>query len=1069
MKKALLLLSFVLGLFSMALAQEVTVSGVVADASGEPLPGVTVQVKGTTVGTVTGLDGDYSLVAPAEGILVFRMVGYKVVEVKVANQSKINATLSEDAEQLEEVVVTALGFEASRDKMGASASKIEAKGIVESGETGVLNGMAGKASGVQITRSSGDPGAGSYIQIRGQSTITGNLQPLIIIDGIPVSNSSRGEDVDGVSQQSRLNDINPNDIASMQVLKGASAAALWGSRAANGVIIITTKKGSNSGGSMNVSFRSTVSFDKVNRSHELQDTYGQGTRGAYSPTQALSWGDKIADRSGAADVLDMTGGYFVSETGNKYYPILERNSQETYNQSNWDAVFQTGHFMENNLSISGGDVSGTYFLSLSDLRQEGTMRAGSDYNRSTIRFNADRKFGDSFKVTNNFSYAKVTSDRVQKGSNLAGLFLGLLRTPADFDIRDYKGDYYASEGAVPMEGYHRSYRRYLGSNNPIYNNPLWTINEQQNPSEVNRFIGSSEMMYMPAEWVDVIVRGGIDYSNDKRSTYFPVYSGNNTTGAYSEFNLTEAQYNFDVISRVSKNINEDIQTTTVFGFNYNQNDYNSIGGSMNTFIIDDAPANFDNAIAQNKTPSNFRSTVKTARAYATTNISFYEKLFWNASLAGESSSVFGEDAQSTFFYPSTDLAYQLVKGGDLLSFAKLRASWGQVGVQPNPYSTRTYYESAAFTESWGPSLDASGYGGAYMLSATQGDAAIKPEIKTEYEVGGDFRFFQDRLSVGATYFYNQTKDAILPVAVAPSTGFEFQYTNAGSLENQGIELEAGFQAISTGDFSLSFDANWTRLRNKVLSLNGTESLFLAGFTGTSSRAVEGQPLGVLWGSRFARDADGELILNENGFPTKDVTEGVVGNPNADWRGGLGTTLKYKGVRLYVLFEHSQGGDMWGGTTAVLDHFGRSARTATESVVPEGGLYTANGTFLEAGSTFRGTIHDFGAGNVALDQSYYSDGLGSGFNGVSEVAIEDATWTRLREVTLSYSMKNEWLKDNLHVGNVNFSATGRNLLLWTDFMGIDPETNLTGASNGRGLDYFNNPNTRSLVFSVQVDF
>lgn len=1052
-----------------ALAQERTVSGTINDANGEPLPGVAVILKGTSIGTVTNIDGNYRLnVSGNNPVLVYKLVGFTDIEKVVGTQSEISVSLEEDLKQLDEVVVSALGFEENRDQLGSAPSKIAAESIVESGEANLINGIAGKASGVRVTRSSGDPGAGSYIQIRGQSTITGNLQPLVVIDGMPVNNSNVGDGTDGVSQQSRLNDINPNDIETMQILKGASAAALWGSRAANGVIVITTKKGSSAGKKLNVSFRSSYSVDKVNKRHDLQDSYGQGAGGVYNPTSAVSWGDKISERVGGADEVDKTGQKFVSQTsGKEYFPITAKNSKETYNDSNWDEVYGTGSYWENSLSLSGGDRNGSFLFSVSDMDQNGIAK-NSTYKRTTARLNTMKRFGDKFKLTNTFNYTHTQSDRVQKGSNLAGLMLGLLRTPADFDNRDYKGATYASPDGIPTFDMHRSYRRYLGASNPIYNNPSWTVNEQKNPSKVNRFIGTVEAQLLPTSWVDVTLRTGVDYYNDNRSTYFPVNSGSESTGYYSEDNISEMQFNTDLFARVQKEITSDLQFTGLVGFNYNQRDYSSQGGSMRNFIIADAPPSFENATSENITPYNYYSTVKIAAMYGTANFAYKDKLFVNGTLRGEAASTYGENANSIYYYPSADAAYQIINdAAGALSFAKLRASWGQVGVQPSPYRSNTYFGAFSIGESWGPSLDMANYGGGYAISSSAGNPDLKPEIKTEWEIGTDLRFLQDKMRVGLTYFQNETVDALFYVDVAPSAGFSSQYTNAATLENKGIELDLGYEVFRNSDWRVAVDLNWSKIENKVTDLNGAQSIFLNGFTGTSSRAVEGQPIGALWGGRFERDAEGNMVLDANGFPTVALEEGVIGDPNPDWRGGLGTTVSYKGFRLYALFEHSQGGDVWNGTNGVLDYFGRSGRTGVESVSDQE-IMTYSGTPIPAGQSFRGTIQDFGAGPVALDQSWYTS-TGGGFGPVGEQFVEDATWTRLRELTLSYSLSMPGLKKAIKVSSIDLSITGRNLIVWTDYSGIDPETNLTGVSNGRGLDYFNNPNTKSWVFTAAFNW
>jgi outer membrane receptor protein involved in Fe transport len=343
---------------------------------------------------------------------------------------------------------------------------------------------------------------------------------------------------------------------------------------------------------------------------------------------------------------------------------------------------------------------------------------------------------------------------------------------------------------------------------------------------------------------------------------------------------------------------------------------------------------------------------------------------------------------------------------------------------------------------------------------------LKPERKTEFELGTDLRFFENKLSIGFTYFSNQTTDVLLPVAIAGSTGFTSKYGNAAAIENKGVELEGTYNVIKTDDLKVSLIGNWTRYRNKVASLNGTESLLLTGFTGTSSRAVEGKPLGALWGGRWERDETGKLVLDDNGFPVVAETEGVIGDPNPNWRAGFGGEVSYKGLTLSFLFERQQGGQMWNGTLGVLNYFGVSEETAAETTATQD-LKTVYGDVIPAGQTFRGTIKDFGAGPVALDQDWFT-GNGGGFGPVAEQFIYDASWTRLREVTLSYSLPAEICK-KAKLQNIDLSFSGRNLMLWTNWVGIDPETNLTGSSNGRGLEYFNNPNTRSYLFTLKVTY
>lgn len=1087
MKRILLLSMAFSFVFALSAWAQRTVSGKVTDDKGEGLPGVNVVIKGTTTGVTTDLDGNYQISVPSDdAVLVFTSVGMATQEMAVGSRSVMDVGMAVDVTELSEVVVTALGFTENRNRIASSSAQVGGADMKQSGETGVLQGMSGKASGVQITKNSGDPGAGAYIQIRGQSTIFGSLRPLVIIDGVPMTSSELGSGVDGVTQQNRLNDLNPNDIENIQILKGASASALWGSRAANGVIMVTTKKGKK-GANPVVQYTGTYSMDKISYKHDLQTKYGRGSGGAgvgATSTNGNSWGDKIADRSGEPNVAPTTGQYFLAENGTEYYPYTVLNDNKSYESSNFNSVFQTGHFFENALSVSGGNDNSTFFLSFSDLNQEGIIRNNSDYRRTTARLNASMKLSDKLTSKSSITYSRINSNRIQQGSNTSGLYLGFLRTPADFDQRDYKGTYYNASGVASFNR-QRSYRRQIGATaSPIYDNPLWVINEFTNTSAVDRVVGSFQTDYAATDWLTLIARVGADHYSDRRVTVFPINSAAAAGSGQATDNLiTETQMNADFMARITTTITDQLDGSFIVGMNFNDRKFRSVGGTYQSFIVNTDALTFNNATNENTFPFTGESQIRSSAGYLSANLGYDETYFLNLTGRAENSSTFGDNSK-LFFFPSAELGVVFTNLVELpgVSSGKLRATYGQVGNAPSAYSSQNYYTGAAFGESWGPTLNSAGYTGAYVLDNNQGNDQVGPEIKTEYEIGADLGFVNDRFTLSATYYNNTTEDVLMFVPIAASTGFTSRYDNAASITNNGIELDWSADVVKAGDLSVNIGGNWSRYRNEVTDLSGTESLFLAGFTGTSSRAVVGQPLGALWGGRWDRDEDGALLegTTQAGFPAVSATEGLLGNPNPDWTGALNTTISYKGLSLFVLFEHKQGGDMWDGTGGALYTFGRALETAKETTVSAADAATIFryngqsidqfGTYNAADDTytFRGNLHDFGFGTVALDERWYNTD-GGGFGPVGEQFIYDATWTRLREITLSYNVPAS-VANAVKMSGLRVAATGRNLAIWSKHdWGVDPESNLTGSSNGRGLQYFNNPGTQSYVFTLTATF
>ncbi|NJB37246.1 SusC/RagA family TonB-linked outer membrane protein [Croceivirga sp. JEA036] len=1055
----------------ISFAQEKTISGTVTDADGLPLPGVNVLVEGTSNGTQSDFDGKYTINASTGQTLLFTYIGQKNVRKAVGAGNTIDVQMVEDAQALEEVVVTALGFEKKKDDDISSSTIIKTDKISRSGEPNLVQGLAGKTSGVNITQNSGDPGAGAYIQIRGQNTILGNSSPLIIVDGVPVSNSAFGAGTAGVVQQSRLNDIPASDIESVTVLKGAAAAAVWGTGAANGVVVIKTKKGSGIG-KMSIDVTSSLSVDEVNREHEKQGIYGQGAGGSWSSNaNGLSWGDKIADRTGGSDVFDTSGAYFVgNQTGNTYYPVTTKNSQEVFNAVNRDQIFRTGVTQNYSAGISFAESNSNTYLGLARVDQKGIINGQSDYERNTVRLNHFRMMSDKFSIRFNTSYAHSNSNRIQTGSNLNGLYLGYLRTSPDFDNTDYEGTYFASANdPVGASNSHRSYRaRHLGEASAIYNNPGWTINNISNPNTVNRFTLAPELNYNFNESLGLTVRYGLDFYLDKRNTYFPVNSaGDFSQGAYFRDDYSEKIENLNIFFNGNFELSETSNINWILGYMLESTRYSRFSSSTNIFLNPDPVRQLmSNATNENILASEFNSLNRKNGAYYSFNLGYGGLLFETTGRMERATTV--EDLN---FFPSVSLGYDLTENlidSDFLSFAKVRASYGQIGIEPQLYLARdVFFSSTAGAEGWGDYLDGANYGGTVRRGAVRGNPDLTIEKIKEFEVGADFRFLEDRLSLGLTYYDRLTTDAILELELPASTGYSSTYENAAEISNKGVEVDFSYSILRNENWKLDLFGNWTTYKNIVEKLPNVSRYILNGFTSTSSAVVEGEPFGAIYGGRYLRDDNGTIQLDADGFPLIDAEQGVIGDPNPDWRGGLGMSLDHKGFKFSFLFETSQGNDMWGGTNGVLHYFGIHPNTAVESVA-EVDLPRYSGGFggvIPAGTTFRGSVADFGGGPVALEEGWYRTN-GGGFGDLDEQFVQDASWTKLREVSLSYSFPEKML-DKTFLKNLEVGIAGRNLLLITDFEGVDPEVNLTGASKGRGLDYFTNPATRSIILNVKL--
>ncbi len=1094
----LLMLIFALAT-QLTFAQNGIITGTVTDAeTGEPLPGVNVAIKGTQAGTSTDFDGHYKIKAQKGQTLVFSFIGYQNTSKKVGDKKVINVSLREAQEMLKAVTINALGVEVKKSSQkGIAISNVKAKTLLTSGESDPVAALSGKVSGVNINLASGDPGASTNITIRGPKSIILSNKPLFVVDGVPVVDDIYGSGVAGVERPSKIADIDPNNIASIKILKGGSAAALWGSKGANGVVIITTKKGKSAKkGQINVTITSSYGIDNALTKFPLQDTFGQGKEGKYPlPGQFFdksgSWGDKISERSGAPDLTsyipndEANSLYFEDQDGNKWGMVFQKNSTKTYNKKNYDAVIGAGTTLRNSIQLSTATDKARYFLGFNHLDQTGIF-AQSYYKKIGVNFNTIISPTKKLKIKTNIQYANTKQNAIQKGSNLSGLLLGLYRTPADFDNSGYYGERH-EYGSISKFS-HRSYRAPVGTfykGNPGYSNPLFTVNKQKNPYYSNHIIAGTNFGYQVNEWLKLIAKAGVDYAGEQADSYFPTSSGEEPKGSYSTYIYNSLQLSGDLIAQINTEIVKDLTLDMMIGTNWFHREYDYDWVYYYDFLLPIENSNAGNATPDKRYPGIGGYVKRKNSGYGTATLTYKDLAYLTLTERAERSSGY----YGLISYPSVSLAFDVAnlkyfkdKDSNLLNQLTLRTNWSKVGNEPSgTYFLTTYYVNASDRDGYASYWSAGGYGGAFWRSPRNGNPKLKPEITTEIEFGADVKMFNRRLSLNLSYYDSKSEDLILPVSVPAATGFTKRWSNVASMTNKGFELEASYVTISKPNINLTFGGTFTQNKNKVVHIEGSKYIPLDGFISTSSGVAEGYGYGILRSGDFKRDNNG-YVLDDNGFPVKGDKE-FAGDPNADFKASIYTNLRYKKFKFKVLVDGSFGGKSWDGTYGALTYFGRTLETANEVTV-DGSMVNSKGETVQSlvfsqkiwgvnngdGTyTVRGNVKDFGAGEVLLDEIWYT-GIGGGFGPVGTQFFRDATWIKLREVSAGYTFKGKTFGVS-KIKSIYFGVTGRNLYLWTKDKNwhIDPESNLSGSSRGRGLQYFNHPTTKSFIFTTIINF
>ena len=1056
-------------------AQNVTVTGTVVDNNNEPVIGAYVVVEGTTVGTSTDANGAYRISAPRNGNLTFSSIGYKTQTVSIEGRSLINIILADDAEMLQETVVTALGIKKERKALGYSVTEVKSDELLRNKQTNVINSLAGKVPGVNVTQAGGAAGAGSSIIIRGGNSASEGRdnQPLFVVDGIIYDNSTvnaGNSGTDGMTKtattfSNRVMDINPEDIESMSVLKGAAAAALYGSRAADGVVVITTKKGA-SDGNVKVNFSTKYSYATISSAPEIQNTYARGSYDANGMLQTdqvfSSWGEKVKGR--------------------------------TYD--NVADFFKGANVFDNSVSVSGGHKNGSFFLSASNFDQNGVV-PGTSYIKNTVRFNGEQKYG-KLTVGANVAYSIADTKKTLTTSGLYdgggnGTMTALYSWPRSENMSHWMND----DGT--------KYRMFPNVDpSEEIENPYWIINKNELTDKNKRITGAVTASLDLTSWLNVAYRMGIDSYNNDSYTY--IAPGGNVKSIYQNGRLSKAGVAYDYwTSNLMLNAHKQLGDF----------DFNLLAGTTaesttrvrNTRwgwdFVTAGTISFGNIIDENKKFTESTTRKRLVGVYGEFRTAYKNIAYLTVTGRNDWSSTLPVENNS-YFYPSVSGSFvftELMPKNNFLTFGKLRASWARVGKDAGAYATNTYLWDAQVVNG-----NFIGIGNSW----TGGSPYLVPEIQTSWEVGTELKFFGGRLGIDYTYYNSITRNQIAAPRLAQSTGYIFLTINSGSVQNKGMELMITGTPVDTRNFTWDVTLNLSGNRGTLGDfVDGVDFFYVTdvqiGGVKAASIPNGGYFLG-LTGNYWVReteavndlDKDGNLQYNTDGsvkmkqvekeggryeidpntglYKLKGSTTNVVGNREPIMIGGLNNNLRWKNLSLSFLLDLRLGGDIYNGTQYFLTSYGQAMRTLQRDKISFTGVVNtgtaANPVWedktitYEAGQTYE--INGRNYSGASMIQSYYSNYCNNAYN-----FIEKVNWVRLRAVNLSYDFSS-LLKNQRFIKGLVATASANNLFVWTNYTGgLDPEVAATGSGTGGsgsvGIDYCGVPSQRMYSFGLNLTF
>ena len=1061
--KQLMLIFMIVFTTQVSLAQVKTVKGLVSDQNGLPLPGVSILIQGTKTVSQSDFDGVYTIQASEGDVLVFSYIGIKTQTAVVGASATLNVVLSQDTQNLNEVVVTALGIKRQKKELGYAVQDIKGDQLSKVITTNVATALSGKIAGVDVSIPATGAGGSTRVIIRGISSIGENNQPLYIVDGVPIDNTGLSNDsaaaskwFDGRDNGDGISSINPNDIESLTVLKGAAASALYGSRALNGVILITTKKGSK--GKLQVELTSGVSFDRVNAKYEdFQSEYGSGTHGllpdpSKAPTEIYgyttsAWGPKFSETVGQQ--------VKIFDGSMKPYAKVDNNIQD---------FFKTGVTTTNGVALSGGSENAYIRFGYNNLKNDDVI-PGSGLERNNATLNATLK-SDKFTLDTNVNYmVETTENRPGLGDSPNNVGYSLTGLAPNIDQAWLKNYGNPETGEI-----------YKWNNNIYQLNPYFTVDANHNSSKKNRFTGNVAGTYQLKNWVALTFRSGLDtYVFGAKDFMAAGSTWPGRDNGYLGLNdITVSEMNTDVIATFSEiKLAEDLTFSGILGTS--RRDFRrQENSSQGTNIIEPGTEYISNFSTQTiNAPSETRT--RTNSVYGSAKLDYKGYLYAEFTGRNDWFSVITKDA----FYPAASLGFVFSDAfglqSDTFSYGKLRGSWAKVSNAPGAYKNALNYTTYSAYD---------GQSVVNIKNTSAPNANLTYQSKTGIEFGLEAAFFKNRLKADITVYREDTADQTLDLASSATSGYEFLSVNAGELRNEGIEVFLSGTPIKTKDFEWGIDLNFSKNKNSILSLHpdiNTYTISEARWAGAAIVAQVGGQYGTIIGKDFQKTDSGEIIVGTNGLPLYTDTKVALGKGLPDWAAGLTNRFSYKGITLQFLLDMKFGMDVYSMTNSVaagkglldVTTEGRDEYNAARAAASAGdpnfnvGTWTPTAGYVADAVVNTGTADNpvYVKNTTPVDPQTYWTNVAEN---TPAPFIYDASYVKLREVSLGYTIPKS-VFSAAKINSIYISAFARNLLTFNkDLPNIDPESMYT-SGNGQGFEYGSLPSRRSYGFNIKVTF